>query len=159
MSRGNATAVRVPKRGAAALGLSVSRAEVQPTASGQRIYFTVLGPPRGKQRARVFRDSRTGKTRACTPKETAQYEQAVARVADFTLMRGLRDWSKQGRYSLRIVVAYGDNQRRDIDNVLKSVADGCNGVLWDDDSQVHHMAVTRVFEGEPRTEVIVEVMP
>jgi Holliday junction resolvase RusA-like endonuclease len=57
------------------------------------------------------------------------------------------------------VVAFGDNRRRDIDNILKSVADGCIGVLWQDDSQVHHMAVTRVFDGVPRTEVTVEVLP
>jgi Holliday junction resolvase RusA-like endonuclease len=131
----------------------VARAQLE---NSESVSFTLVGPPQGKKRARVFADNRTGKIRACTPKETTQYEQAIKLQA---WSRRGRAWSLDARYSLRIVVAFGDNRRRDIDNILKSVADGCIGVLWQDDSQVHHMAVTRVFDGVPRTEVTVEVLP
>lgn len=119
-----------------------------------------MGPPVGKQRARVFTDKRTGKIRACTPKETTQYEKSIGSYAHTAAGSCLTlAWPKDARYALWVTVAYGDNRRRDIDNVLKSVADGCNGILWLDDSQVHRMTVMRVFEGEARTEVKVEVLP
>jgi Holliday junction resolvase RusA-like endonuclease len=136
---------------------------VQPSAAPRSISFVMPGPPVGKQRARVFTDSRTGKIRACTPKGTTQYEKSIGGYAYTAcspfFLGGPDVWPRDARYSLRVIARFGDNRRRDIDNVLKSVADGCEGILWLNDSQVHHMAVTRVFEGEPRTEVTVETLP
>lgn len=158
MQTDNESRVRVPKRAAKAVALQVPK--LRHELAGRAVTFTMKGPPVGKQRARVFVDARTGKTRACTPKETTQYERSIGQYAYSAVqIAGEGGWTMHARYSLRVVVSYGDNRRRDIDNVLKSVADGCNGALWEDDSQVHHMEVTRVFEGEPRTEVTAEVLP
>jgi Holliday junction resolvase RusA-like endonuclease len=41
-----------------------------------------------------------------------------------------------------------------LDNVAKSILDGCNGVLWDDDAQVDGLTVLR---RDGPFEVIVEV--
>lgn len=148
--------VRAAKR--EATSVAVPLPGVQPAAP-RVVFFRMMGPPVGKQRARVFTDKRTGKIRACTPKETTLYEKSIGSYAYIAASSPLTlGWPKAERYSLRVIACFGDNRRRDIDNVLKSVADGCNGVLWLDDSQVHHMAVTRVFEGEARTEVTVEVL-
>lgn len=153
--------VRMPERDPEVLGVPVPG--VQPQA--QTVSFVMLGPPVGKQRARTFLDKRVGKIISKTPKETVQYEKALALQAWQAVLAFNPSWGKEGkwpkdaRYSMRVIACWADNRRRDIDNVLKSVADACNERLWLDDSQVHHMAVTRVFEGEPRTEVTVEVLP
>lgn len=49
-----------------------------------------------------------------------------------------------------------DGRRRGVDNVLKSVLDGMNGVAYHDDSQVQWAKVTKWIDREhPRTEVVV----
>ena len=133
---------------------------VQPTAAaGMSVSFTVWGPPVGKQRPRVTKNG------TYTPRESRRYEGAVKLQARLALHAFNPSWGAEGkwpkdaRYSLSVIVCWGDNRRRDIDNVLKSAADGCNKILYNDDAQVRRMEVMRVFEGEPRTEVTVEVLP
>lgn len=46
--------------------------------------------------------------------------------------------------------------RPDGDNTIKSVMDGCNGVLWLDDSQVAMIMITKRWGANPRMEVVVE---
>jgi Holliday junction resolvase RusA-like endonuclease len=53
-----------------------------------------------------------------------------------------------------------DKRRRDADNCVKSICDGLNGVLWDDDAQVVEMSVRKDLDRDnPRAEVTVEVLP
>lgn len=55
-------------------------------------------------------------------------------------------------------VFFGDNRRRDIDNVTKCV-DAFNGVVWKDDSQIHELHIFRHLDRErPRVEVQVEIL-
>lgn len=51
-----------------------------------------------------------------------------------------------------------DYRRRDVDNYCKGLADGLNGVLWGDDSQLRDISILRcdVDEESPRCEVTVE---
>jgi len=49
-------------------------------------------------------------------------------------------------------------QRPDADNLLKAIADGCNGVVWNDDCAVYEKhVVKRWTHQQPRCEVTVEV--
>jgi Holliday junction resolvase RusA-like endonuclease len=92
------------------------------------IDVVVEGRPVGKQRPRV------GRTGTYTPRETVQYEERIA-------------WTVKGKYPglrvdkdhpwcLAVTVVLGDRRRRDLDNIVKSVMDGLNGVVWGDDDQV-----------------------
>ena len=108
--------------------------------------FDIPGKPQPKQRARKGANGRW-----YTPEATQKYETMVgmrARVA-----RPLK-WRMNARYTVTIHVFAPDKRRRDLDNVAKSILDGCNGVLWDDDAQVDGLTVLRC---DGPFEVIVEV--
>jgi len=139
------------------------------------ISFTVPGIPVAKGRAR----SRHVKTRDgrefdmhYTPKKTADAEETfVARSLEFrpaqpltgalrlqltfvlpcpkSAPRSLRDASAHGAYPPHI-------KRPDLDNLEKLVKDACNGVFWNDDSQVFDVIKKKVYGVVPRTEVRIE---
>lgn len=112
--------------------------------------FTVPGKPVGKQRPRV------GKRGTFTPKETVLYERAVGFCA---LAERPRGWPLDACYRVTIAARYADQRRRDLDNLIKSILDGLNGVAWKDDSQVIAIAAAKemgrlVAETEVRVEVV-----
>ncbi len=46
-------------------------------------------------------------------------------------------------------------KRPDLDNVVKAIKDGCNGVAWKDDSQVVSLSARKIY-GPPSVEVEIE---
>ena len=106
------------------------------------VLFTVPGKPQGKQRARRGRNGRF-----YTPKETVAYERAVARAC---VAAGGKCPHYRGPVELEVVCYFTDRRRRDLDNVLKAVADALNGVAYGDDSQIVRAEVRRE-EGGPHT--------
>lgn len=50
-----------------------------------------------------------------------------------------------------------DNRKNlgDIDNLVKFVFDALNGIFWKDDRFIDRVTAVRVFNGNPRTEVII----
>lgn len=42
-----------------------------------------------------------------------------------------------------------DHPKPDIDNYIKSVLDGANGILWDDDSQIIRIEATKSWQESP----------
>ncbi len=44
----------------------------------------------------------------------------------------------------------------DIDNLAKAILDGLNGVMWQDDSQITHLQVTKNLAKTPRIEIDIE---
>jgi Holliday junction resolvase RusA-like endonuclease len=100
-----------------------------------------------------------------TPKKTREYERAVrmagwsARFTDDTGRRMRGAWPLDARYRVTVEVHFPDKRRRDADNVVKSVLDGLNTILWDDDVQVkEHSCRVSIDRENPRLEVSVEVM-
>lgn len=121
-----------------------------------RIRFVVHGTPVGKERARVV--TRNGRTRGITPRRTREYERLVAFVARNAL--GSNAWNRTRRYAVTILCHYSDRRRRDLDNAIKAILDACNGVAWDDDSQVDQIHAYRTVAGTvPCVDVTVEVLP
>ena len=108
--------------------------------------FDIPGKPQPKQRARKGANGRW-----YTPVKTQKYERLVAAYAVVARPRG---WRMDARYTVTIHVFAPDKRRRDLDNVAKSILDGLNGVLWDDDAQVDGLTVVR---RDGPFEVIVEV--
>ena len=94
--------------------------------------FTVPGPPVGKQRPRTVR-GRNGGVHTYTPGKTLAYEQHVKVVA---LAAGARRAALAPPYCIELAIWWPDRRRRDADNVLKSVMDALNGVVWADDCLV-----------------------
>lgn len=113
--------------------------------------FTVPGKPQGKQRPRVVSG------RAYTPNETVMFERSVGFCA---LAERPRGWPLDATYRVTIAARYADKRLRDLDNLIKSVLDGLNGVAWKDDSQVIVItAAKETGQHVAETEVSVEVLP
>ena len=109
--------------------------------------FRVPGKPVAKQRPRMTRYGAV-----YTPSETVRFEKLVARSAISAGARPLmgpvsveletvfpipKSWTKA-----RKAAADGKphTSRPDLDNLVKSVLDGLNGVAFADDSQVHSVS-------------------
>lgn len=130
------------------------------------IQFFVPGKPVGKGRPRF---TRTGHT--YTPGKTRAYEAAVAwecrkamegklpsvhpqRVSVEVMVKPPKSWSKaKTKNALGGLIAPG---RPDIDNYLKAVLDGCNGVAFLDDSQVVAVYATKRYAETDGVRVIIE---
>ncbi|WP_343518112.1 RusA family crossover junction endodeoxyribonuclease [Sphingomonas sp.] len=136
----------------------------------QLIVVTVPGAPVAKGRPRI--STRGGFARAYTPAKTARYEDLV-RIAACDRMNG--NSPVQGQVTL-CVTAYvpipksmpkRDREaaveglkhpvtRPDADNYAKAALDGCNGILFKDDSQVTDLIVRKRYSDRPRLVISME---
>lgn len=118
--------------------------------------FTVSGDPVPKQRARVVR-GKDGKTRAFTPDKT---KSALEQVAwSFRAAAGSYEPEPDATYGIFALFFMGNRQRKDVDNLLKTVLDALNGLAYADDSQVVEVSARKsMVLNDPsaaRTEVVV----
>jgi Holliday junction resolvase RusA-like endonuclease len=131
--------------------------------------FVVPGKPVGKQRARVVFGSRG--VRTYTPDETVRWENAVkvfARDAGITLTDGVfsvdvmvaravpKSWSKKKKATA--LEGYYAPGKPDLDNIIKAVLDGLNGVVWHDDSQVAQVHANRAYGDEDFVRITVQLV-
>lgn len=131
------------------------------------IAFTVPGAPVAKGRPRAC--IRSGKVATYTPDNTARYENLVKLAAreamkGFVLIGGAvalevkvflavpASWSKK-KQAEAVAGTVRPSGRPDADNLLKSVADGMNGVVFADDAQVTSCLVQKRYDTSPRVEV------
>ena len=129
--------------------------------------FTVPGEPVAKGRPRVTISG--GRAHAYTPAKTEAYEQLVAVYAHAAMKNaplmehpvrlhlGIYckvpgSWSKKRR-----AAALGGIERPakspDIDNIVKTLSDGMNGIVWVDDSQVVELVCAKHYALEPYVSV------
>jgi Holliday junction resolvase RusA-like endonuclease len=99
------------------------------------ITFFVPGLPRPKQSFRMRHDGRH-----FTDPAVKQWQNAVSDVASLAY----KGAPSQGELHVVLTFALPDNRRRDADNLSKCVLDGCNGILWMDDTQVYHLEVVKL---------------
>lgn len=130
------------------------------------IEFFVKGKPVGKGRPRF---TRTGHT--YTPEKTRSYEQAVAwecrkamkgkppsdlpqHVSVGVSILPPKSWSK----AKRAKALHGEIKpgKPDIDNFLKSILDGCNGIAFVDDSQVVSVYAVKEYAETEGVRVVIE---
>lgn len=136
--------------------------------------FTVLGDPQGKGRPRFYRG------RAVTPKKTRDYEALVRHEAQQALehMVQLPNFEAPCEVSIDVYYtvpkSYTKKQRLqiaesgpwmvrpgkpDLDNIIKSVLDGMNGIVFRDDVQVVALRARKEWcpdDEQPRVEVKIE---
>ena len=105
-----------------------------------------------------------------TPQKTAAYEQQVAWCAkqamgvagplagpvsvSITACFGIPESWSQKRKAAALWTRKAS--RPDLDNIIKSIGDGCNGIVWNDDSQIVTLECSKVYALHAM--VIVEVM-
>lgn len=131
-----------------------------------KVEFTIDGEPVGKARPRM--NTRTGK--AYTPDKTRMYEDYIK-----LLYRTQIKYYFEGYIRLSIKAFYGvaksDSKKKkedklsnilrpskkpDIDNVVKLIADGLNGIAYKDDTQIIEIYATKFYSDKPRVEVTIE---
>lgn len=131
------------------------------------IAFTVPGEPVAKGRPRAT--TVNGHARMYTPAKTAQYEQLVAVYAAAAMDKaplmehpvrlhlGIYckvpgSWSKKKRTDALAGIER-PAKKPDIDNIVKSLADGMNGIVWVDDSQIVELVCSKHYALEPYVSV------
>lgn len=130
-----------------------------PASIRERILcFTVFGTPRPKQRAR-----RSSLGFFYTPRETKKYEELVKTMAMFAAAKYRSDmgrpWDKDASYGFHAIGYFPDAHPRDVDNVNKSVMDGCQEILYSNDNRVKCSFIAHVERDKlPRIEIIVRKM-
>lgn len=128
------------------------------------MYFIIEGKPQGKQRPR---HTRRGVT--YTPDETRNYEKMVAlkyKQAKGELLGGTIKLILEIYYPIPASETKGNkilmasnikrpDKKPDIDNVIKIIMDGLNGVAYHDDKQIISIVANKYYSNEPRVEVSV----
>jgi Holliday junction resolvase RusA-like endonuclease len=141
------------------------------------VTITIPGEPMPKLRPR-FRHVRTKAglefTQTYTPAKSVHYEKTVAEygivamreagiyspfVGPIALVCSFRlpvpkSWSKK-RTILALEGGVHHTSRPDVDNLVKSIKDACNGVIWKDDSQVVRLTAIKLYHGTPAAVVLV----
>lgn len=128
------------------------------------------GAPRGKGRPRAT--VRGGFARLYTDKLTREYETSVKRLA-LVAMRGRKRFEgplsvsirfrleppKSMTKSERAAALSGEEAytgRFDLDNLAKSILDGCNGACWHDDVQIVRLFLTKSAATNPGVDIRIE---
>lgn len=112
------------------------------------VSFEVPGKavPKGRPR-------RGANGRFFTPKETKVYEQTVGMMAR-NAMRSKKPTTEE--VFVRMKFYFDDRRKRDLDNLVKAVLDGCNSIVFADDKQVTRLEAAIFRDSKPR--VAVQVM-
>ncbi len=136
------------------------------------ITFEIPGEPVAKARPRAAMVG--GRARLYTPAKTEKYEARVAvfgqqAMAGHPALAGAvalsvaayfpipPSWPKKRQEAARAGIEL-HTKRPDLDNVLKAIKDGLNGIVWGDDSQVAVLRECRKgYSDTPRVVVTVEV--
>jgi Holliday junction resolvase RusA-like endonuclease len=113
------------------------------------LVFVVPGHAQGKQRPRLGKGGRV-----YTPPATRRYEQHVA-LAFLAASKGRKRSTYTGPVELHIACTFSDHRRRDLDNVIKAILDGLNGIAYADDCQVCTITAERRHGAAESAEVCV----
>lgn len=133
----------------------------------QPVQFVVPGDPVGKGRPRV--STIGGHARMFTPKKTASYEGLIAMVGT-EAMGGRVLLECPVMVEMRIVLSVPASKTKkfkaqalageifptkkpDMDNVIKAIYDGLNGIVWKDDVQVVDAIVRKRYGEVPGVHV------
>lgn len=127
------------------------------------IDLVIYGKPVGKARPRFGRNKGTGKVVTFTPRETKNYEQTIATTAQVAMF-GKTLLEGPLKVELRVFFFHAKKtgphvSRPDLDNVVKAILDGLNGVVFKDDAAVAMLLASKQYvnnEDDERVEVVVD---
>ena len=131
--------------------------------------FIVYGAPQGKGRARVGRIGNN--VRMFTPSKTLAYEGLIAHCGAAAMAgRALIDGPVELRLIIDVAIPASWSKKKqaqalnaeilpttkpDVDNIIKAIGDGLNGVVWKDDSQVSDVIARKRYAPKPQVRVMV----
>lgn len=134
------------------------------------VTFKVEGNPVGKQRARYAK--RGNHVMAYTPEKTRTYESLIKDAAIVAMGASEPLESPVSLYLyIRVPIPTSATKKRleaiskgdekptkkpDASNVLKSVEDAMNGVVYKDDSQIVNIHVTKVYSSQAGVDICVK---
>ena len=107
--------------------------------------FTIEGRPKAKGRPRA-----TKAGHLYTPAATKKWEDEVAKAyrgphfGDAILSADFAFWPTHVTVTISDTDATKSTLNADIDNLVKAVLDGLNGVAFDDDRQIHELAAVKL---------------
>ena len=127
--------------------------------------FTVMGEPRGKQRAKTYRHGNFTKT--VTPEQTVVYENLIAleyrrqcrdfRFKDKAMLAitieahfGIPKSASKKNRTLMIEKKLRPVKKPDGDNIIKVVCDALNGLAYHDDAQIVDMVIRKYYAESPK---------
>ena len=85
-----------------------------------------------------------------TPKTTREYEETVAWFAK----TAYKEEPTKDPVRLDLTIR-SSKSRADISNILKSIEDGMNGIIYVDDKQIEEIHISRIKEGNEGVDVAV----
>lgn len=132
------------------------------------VRFTVPGQPRGKGRPRFTRSGH-----AYTDNETKEYESRIAwcyleQVGDYTFLddsplrvsvTAIMQIPKSTTKKKQAAMLNGEiapKTKPDVDNILKIVLDGLQGVAFKDDKNVTESQIIKIYGSQPKIEVSIQ---
>lgn len=115
---------------------------------------------------------RFGKHGAYTPAKTRKAEETIkAFISPFdsfgsvpvcvdvmVLMPIPKSWPKK-KQEAALAGDIEHTGKPDLDNLAKLVLDAANGILWDDDSQIIKLHLSKMYSGKPGYILIIEANP
>lgn len=125
---------------------------------------TIYGKPQPKERPRVY------KGHGITPTRTKNYEAMIAKVwatnypeqakGDLIVKTAFYmptpvSWSRTNKEKAERGLIR-PSVRPDIDNLVKIVLDGLNGVAFVDDKQVVELTAVKYYSATPRTDIAID---
>jgi Holliday junction resolvase RusA-like endonuclease len=116
--------------------------------------FSIDGEPVSKARARFTK--RGSKVVTYTPEKTKTAEHEMAKAFKEAAAEHVMD--PVAAFGVSCVFINGTRQRRDVDNMIKLVLDGLNGVAWKDDNQVSEVSGRKEYvkaKSDSKTHVII----
>ena len=126
------------------------------------IDLVIYGKPVGKGRPRFGR-TKSGAPVTYTPEKTKQYEQEISTTAQCAMFGKMM---MEGPVKVGIHAFFHHKtktgfhaSRPDLDNVVKAVLDGLNGVVFKDDAAVAKISASKQYvndEEQERVEVVVD---
>ncbi len=126
--------------------------------------FIIPGEPVAKGRPKL---SRYG---TYTPKKTKEYEKHIreewkkngykeplrgAIKVDIIFHKGVPKSDSKAVRMKKILGQIKPTVKPDLDNYIKAVLDGLNGLAWVDDSQIVEITASKEYSEKPRTEVMI----
>lgn len=126
--------------------------------------FIIPGEPVAKGRPKL---SRYG---TYTPKKTKEYEEHIkqewrkngyrepltgAVMVDITFYRNIQKSGSKAVKTAKLTGKVKPTIKPDLDNYIKAVLDGLNGLAWVDDSQIINISATKEYSMKPETVVLI----
>ena len=139
------------------------------TQQETNIVFVVLGKPQPLKRHRMFRmgkrliavdpsrddkENFAGIVQKSAPDKPLEIPLSVEMLFYFP-----RPKSHSNKNGLKPTAPDVHTSRPDVDNLIKFVMDGLNGIFWKDDALICKVSASKYYSDQPRTEVCIKFLP